>query len=166
MLRLLNIIPCQRVIIDKTSQTVSVIDLLENIQLETPKNSPDKFLFPFKWSLLVLWRRTESLKDSDKLLQQVVVSDGFGNEVYKTSNEIIILPNIQIYRGILEFREIPVAEVPMTMEIKVYLSKEREAVTEVGSYPLFITRKYTENNLAPKLGQVQKSEIEKVTSEK
>jgi hypothetical protein len=69
---LLMFAPCERVIVGEDDHNVSLIALLQNLNVQIPEGweAPVDLAAPIKWSVVVLWRREDG--DEDKEYQQRV----------------------------------------------------------------------------------------------
>lgn len=140
MLRLLQLIACEKVIIDVESRTASAIGMLENIVVTLPKNAPEKFLYPIKWSVIGLWRRDNEVEVQTNFSQKVIVRSPENEEAFTGETNFLVTNENYNFRNIVEFTGFPIS-ITGIVNIEIHLKQQgQDEWVKHSSYPVNVTR--------------------------
>jgi len=140
MLRLIQLIVCEKVIIDLNGGTVSAIGMFENLNAKLPSSAPEKFLYPIKWSVVGLWRRNNEFEADENFVQKIIVRTPENEEAFTGETPFVATNASYNFRNIVEFSGFPVSNTGV-VNIEIYLKRENEDEwVEYSSYPVNVTR--------------------------
>ncbi len=91
MPKLLIFAPCQKAIIDKTDNTVSLINILHGLAINTQSTStegsiPTNAMMPLQWAIVTIWLRSPD--DGDKTFEQRIDIIKPNNERMEASTQV------------------------------------------------------------------------------
>ncbi len=138
MPKLLLFIGCEKVIISQHDNTVSVINILQQLQIGMPAEAEilEQAAIPLRWCGFSMWYRQP--EDEGKRYNQEVVlyaPDGSNLVSARTSFEMQHLTE----RIVSEFTNFPIKQFGSSI-LKLYLEENEEEKKEVAQFPLEISR--------------------------
>jgi hypothetical protein len=147
MLELRIFAPCERAIIGD-DQLVSMIAILEAVNLETNIDFPANAVFPMTWSVVSLWSRTEEVQSEVVYEQRVDVIRPDGETAGGSSTEFTVSNAYHNYRNISKFTNFPIG-VTGDAAIKLFLREagENNEWREIAKYPIRINHIRKEANV-------------------
>ena len=147
MLELLIFAPCERAILGD-DDLVSMVVILEAINLETSIDFPANAVFPMTWAVVSMWSRTEEVQDSLTYEQRVDVIRPDGVLAGSTSTEFTVTNSYHNYRNISKFTNFPVGVTGDSI-IKLFLREagENNEWREMAKYPVKINHIRKEANI-------------------
>lgn len=108
MPKLMLFAPCERVIVEEGSSTVSLISVVQGLTAAVPKDIDPKALAPQRWYVLTIWER-ENTDESRRFEQRVIVQDPQGVKALEMLAEFEVKKNF--HRNITVIEGFPIAEV-------------------------------------------------------
>ncbi len=135
MPRLLIFAPCEKVIIDHRSNTISLITVLEELRYKTPPGAvvPPNTFIPMRWSVVTLWQEEEPADAGVQFEQRFILSDGVRSLIENVARWTFSTPTQRIVTEALQF---PISG---TRSLVVHLSYRVTGATDwvsVASFPL------------------------------
>jgi hypothetical protein len=137
MPRVLLFAPCERVIIEHGANTISLIALLQNLNLPLPESipTPAKALASIRWYALAIWRRDDD-DATTNYQQRVALRMPDGSEPIEALTDFVM--SKEQHRNIVQFQGLPVGQQGECTLTLSYRQTGDEHWTEVGAYPLQI----------------------------
>lgn len=138
MLKLLIFAPCERVILGD-DKLISMVALLESVNLETTADLPADALFPMSWGVLGMWQRTVELQEPVKYEQKIELYRPDGERAGGSHVEFTVNSEMVNYRNIAKFTTFPVG-IAGECKLKLSLreSGEQNEWREVAEYSVFM----------------------------
>lgn len=127
MPKLMALLACEKVIIDRNSNTPSVISIFQHMNVPVADAPlPEGALAPTKWAIFTLWQHQESERNVDYIqhLQILAPSGETFSEV--TASMKITEPDDLQSKNITEIFGIPISR-EGTMQIRVWLEGNEDA---------------------------------------
>ena len=106
MPKLMLFAPCERVIVEEGSNTVSLISLIQMLTASVPKGVDPKAIALQRWSVLTIWER-ESSDESKHFEQRIVVRDPNGSTALEALAEFKVTRDF--HRNIAMIEGFPLA---------------------------------------------------------
>lgn len=140
MPKLLMFAPCEKVIVDKQSNNVSLIAVLQDLQLRLPDVPiPAKVTVPIRWHIFSMWLREPG--DENRRYEQSCELVAPVGAVLARTRSLFSLEK-PTHRVIVSMQGFPLAQSGAGGEylLKLYLRAEREGAepNEVATYPLSV----------------------------
>jgi hypothetical protein len=137
MPKLLIFAPCEKIIV-ALDNTLSMITILENLEVHVPSDKPvpPNSIFPMKWAIFTLWQRQEGEEDKEFEEKCDLLSEEGKN--LTTASVKFKLPK-QKARVLMNMRGFPLN--PGQCKIKMYIRESdttSEEWIEIAEYPLRI----------------------------
>lgn len=133
MPNLLVFAPCERVIIEQGTNTVSLIGLLQGMSVEVPADLPKDALAPQQWFAFALWQREET--DHGRRFQQRVTLESPGGR-----HVIDVLTDFEMskdfHRNIGAIPGFPISESGVYTLRLAFREMSTETWTTAGAFPI------------------------------
>ncbi len=146
MLRLIQLIACEKIIIDTNGGTASAIGMFETLNITVPKDAPTRVLFPLRWSVVGLWKREGEFEEPTKFVQRIIIRSPENEEAFTAESEFIALNEHYNFRNVINFNGFPVSTTG-TVEVEIYLKQEnQDEWVKHFSYPVNVIRTVEDNS--------------------
>lgn len=149
MLRLLLFVPCEKVIVAEKGQTsaVSIIETIR-VQINPADPVPSDALIPFRWGLLTLWNRDETVSEPTRYQSLIRILRPDGSDAgFEAESEFEVTTNFKNFRQHND--DIPVfpAGQEGRYELKLFLRKAgEENWEERGVFPVIVEHLKPQND--------------------
>lgn len=138
MLKLLVYAPCEKVIV-AVDQTVSLISMMESVQVNVGPDLPADALAPIRWSILSLWKRDQEVQEPVQIEERadVVRPDGIvatgGTTKFTVSNDHLF------YRSLVQVPVFPIG-LPGFVKVRCQTRQTNPDTewTEFAEFPLLV----------------------------
>lgn len=144
MLDLLIFVPCDKVIVAERGQS-SVIGVLEQIIVGITKDAkltPDAMI-PYKWSILILWHRTEEVVDPITCIAKVILLRPDNGLALNAEAEFEVSNSFRNFRQNVDLPLMP-AGVEGDYLLKLSLKKGSEDFKDISTFPIRIEHKLSD----------------------
>jgi hypothetical protein len=148
MPKLLLFAPCEKVIIDETTKTTSLIVLLETVHIAIPRADQDKVPrdanIPINWQVLTLWQ-TEPQDQGKQLEMRFATYLPTGEEIGIAGSMLLRFePGKPNFRGVISIAGVPLFPLLQVdrFVLKLFF-REQGAMNEwqfVADYPIMLSR--------------------------
>jgi hypothetical protein len=133
--KLLLFAPCQRVLFDQ-HQNISLIEILEQIEVPVPENMPKGAQAPINWEILVVWSKVP--EDEGRTFEQdimLMAPDGTMASHIKTQFAMAT----RMHRNIATIYGFPIAQAgEYSLDLKLKDMQNETVFTLETSFPLFL----------------------------
>lgn len=141
---------CQKSIIDSTANTLSIIDVLEKIDVNLPENTNNEvknpIAIPFNLEVISFWRRTSDDKNLDENVKMILYSPE-GKELASIPMAIKVPDNAKFFRAIVKMNALPLTK-SGEYKFEILQKKNVEHIT-VAEIPFDVI--INKNNMANKV---------------
>ena len=148
MPRLLLFAPCEKVIVDQNSNTISLISILQDFAVHVPPNVEvsEKAQVPFRWRALAIWHK-QGEDEGKRFEQEVIFINPEGRSVGSATSFFEM--SRPYHRTVADFPGFPISIFGL-YEVKLYFREDREGEekVEVASFPFSISRSSIEDGEA------------------
>lgn len=128
---------CEKVIIDQSTNVVSLIALLQNVNVQTPPGTvvPANLMLPMQWAALSIWQRLP--EDQDKVFEQ-------RSQLVDASGEVKLETPIAVFELKADFHRLvnQIAGMPVGTSgphrVRCMLREQRSEWKEAAAYPIHI----------------------------
>jgi hypothetical protein len=135
MPKLLLFAPCEKVLIDEQSKSISLIVVLQEIHYKLPPGAqiqPNAML-PIQWSVLTLWREEEPQDNNVEFEQQLSIETGAGTTL--AVSEMKWKFTAPSHRIIAQVPGIPVSSRKINVKLAYRVVGVRDWIS-LASYPI------------------------------
>jgi len=140
MLRLIQLIVCEKIIIDAEGGSVSAIGMFETLTATLSKDAPEKILFPMRWSVVGLWRRDSNFEKPAHFTQKIIVKSPENEEAFIVESDFEAKNENYNFRNVVNFVGFPVSTTGV-VNIEIYLKQQdQDEWIKHFSYPVNIIR--------------------------
>jgi len=109
MLKLLIFAPCETIILSK-DDNASIINVLETVRVNIKGDLPAAALIPFKWSLMTLWKRDDTVDTSIEYEQHIQVLRRDDTVAAEGRNTFTVSSQHLMYRLLAHFPVFPIGQ--------------------------------------------------------
>ncbi len=107
MPRLIALVPCQKVVIDKDDNSLNLFGVIESIRAVTGPGAPSQTVVPYQWVVLCIWVRDElTVKTNGE--QRVTLTSPTGKVLFEPIQPLSF--NSRVYRAVMKLDAIPIEE--------------------------------------------------------
>ncbi len=127
MPKLLLFAPCEKVLIDETSKTISLIVILQEIHYKLPPGTSlqPSAAIPMNWSVVSLWQQEEPADFGVAFEQRLVVENGTGAMVMANESKWTFELN-RNHRIIANVPVVPVGSRKLTLKLLYRVAGSRD----------------------------------------
>lgn len=140
MPKLLLFAPCEKVITDHDSNTVSLITIMQDLAVSVPPNVqlPEKARAAIQWCGFTMWQRQPG-EEGKRFEQEIELCGPDGEVITSRTSQFEMIH--AFYRVTSVFVGFPVGQFgPYTLKLYLREDKDGEEKREVGSFPLSVSR--------------------------
>ncbi len=138
MLKLLIFAPCERMIEDKGG-TVSLISVLDSVELNIDGDIPPDALVPFRWTILTMWRRERDVEGEVEFEQRTDVVRPDGTSVAGGMNTFKVTNAHLNYRLKIDLQVFPLGMIgDVLVKARIRQTNPETEWRDVGEYPILV----------------------------
>jgi hypothetical protein len=112
MLKQMIFAPCERVIIAK-DDIISLISVMETVQISVTADLPTKALAPIGWAIVSLWRRDENTDAPIEFEERTEVIWQDGTVALGGTTRFTVTNSHLMYRSLISFPAFPIGQAGM-----------------------------------------------------
>ena|SRR5579871_3094634 len=135
MPKLLLFAPCEKLLIDEQTKTISLIVILQEIHYKIPPGTQIQpgAMLPMQWSIVTLWREEEP-QDSHVEFEQQLLIEGSGGDILST-NEARFKFTAPSHRMIAHVPGIPLGSRKINVRLAYRVAGVKDWIP-LASYPI------------------------------
>lgn len=143
MPKILLFAPCEKVIVDEKENTVSLISILESVQIPIPMSHdaklPGNVEIPSRWYLLSIWQREENDAEQYEQRAEIVLPDG--RSINPHSTPIKFPPHSRNARNVIQVGAWPLSvKGHCLVKLSIREVKPESQWREVTTFPVYVDR--------------------------
>lgn len=139
MPKLLLFAPCERVLVDQSTNTTSLIGILQEIHFKWPPGAPlqSNALLPLVWSIISLWQEEEQADAGVEFEQRLTLENIAGQTLF--SNDVKWTFSRPSHRIVATVPGLPVSARKLTLKLYYRVIGARDW-HEAGAFPMDIVQ--------------------------
>jgi hypothetical protein len=141
MPKLLLFAPCEKIIIERESNTASLITILQDVTVSIPPDAqlPEKAAVPLRWYVFTVWHKQPD-EEGKRFAQEIDLCGPDGNIIVSATSQFEMTDQ-SYHRVPTFFPSFPIWQFGWhTLKLYLREDKEGEEKREVASFPLNIIR--------------------------
>jgi hypothetical protein len=139
MPNLLLFAPCEKVLVDQQTNTVSLIGILQELHFKWPPGTPIQAnaLLPLTWSIITLWQEEEQADAAVEFEQRLMLENAAGTSLF--SNDVRWTFTRPSHRIVATIPGMPISWRRLTLKLSYHVAGTRDW-HEAAAFPMEIVQ--------------------------